>query len=89
MITTHGIIKDQDKATSILQEIKDCVQTQLQSDCGKTSLVNTAAPVNQKTVQAVYIEGQNSIVNNLLIPTVSIVTRWFTSQQEKSSIIWG
>ena len=72
MLTTHGIIKDQEKATSILQEIKDCVQTQLQSDCGKSSSVNTAAPMNHKTIRAVYIEGHNSIVNNLPIPTVSI-----------------
>ncbi len=72
MLTTHGIIKDQDNATSILQEIKDCVQTQLQSYCDKSSSVNTAAPVNHKTVQAVYIEGQNSIVNNLPISTVRL-----------------
>ena len=68
-------LKIQDEAISILQEIKDCVQKQLESDCGKSSSVNTAAPVNHKTVPAVYIEGQNSIVNNLLIPTVSICNK--------------
>ena len=50
VLTTHGIIKDQDEATSILQEIQDCVQTQLQSNCGKSSSADTAAPVNHKTV---------------------------------------
>ena len=88
MLTTHEIIKDQDQATSVLQEIKDCVETQLQSDCGKSSSVNTAAPVNHKSVQAVYIEGQNSIVNNVLFPAVSICNKAITSQQEKSSIIF-
>ena len=50
VLTTRGIIKDQDQATSILQEIKDCVETELQTHCGKSSNNNSAAPVNHKTV---------------------------------------
>jgi hypothetical protein len=68
-------MKDQDEATSILQEIKDCVETELQTHCGQSSKDNSAAPVTPKTVQNVYIDGQNSIVNNLPIPTVSICNK--------------
>ena len=69
MFTTRGIITDHDNTTSILQEIKDCVESELQSHFGKNP---STAPVNHKTVQAVYIDGHNSIVNNLPSPTVSI-----------------
>ena len=69
MLTTHGITKNQEETTSILQEIKDCVESELQSHCGKNA---STAPVNHKTVRTVFIEGQKSIVNNLPIPTVSI-----------------
>ena len=65
----HGITKDKVETASILQEIDDCVESELQSHCEKNA---SAAPVNHKTVQDVYIEGQNSIVNKLPIPTVSI-----------------
>ena len=34
-----------------------------------------SAPVKHKTVQAVYINGYNSIVKNLPIPTVSICNK--------------
>ena len=37
VLSTRGIMKDQDEATSILQEIKDCVETELQSHYGKSS----------------------------------------------------
>ena len=75
MLTNRGIIEDQDQTTSILQEIKDCVETELQIHCGKSSNDNSAAPVNHKTVRTVYIDGQNSIVNNLPIPSVSIFNK--------------
>ena len=36
-LRTHGITKDQEETTSILQEIKDCVESELQSHCGKNA----------------------------------------------------
>ena len=50
VLTTYGITKDQEETTSILQEIKDCVETELQMHCGKSSNNNSAAPVNHKMV---------------------------------------
>ncbi len=47
VLQTHGITKDQEETTSILQEIKDCVESELQSHCGKNA---STAPVNHKTV---------------------------------------
>ncbi len=35
--SAHGIINNQDKAPSILPEIKDCFQAELQSHHGKSS----------------------------------------------------
>ena len=49
----------------------------MQSHHGKSSSVNLSAPVKHKTVQAVYPDGQNSIVKNLPIPTVSICNKAF------------
>ena len=69
------LLKDQDQATSILQEVKHCVVTELQTNCVKRSDNNSAAPLTHKTVRTVYIDGQNSIVNNLPIPTVSICNK--------------
>jgi hypothetical protein len=47
VLTMHGITKDQEETTSILQEIKDCVEAELQSNCEKNV---SAAPVNHMTV---------------------------------------
>ena len=47
VLTTHGITKDQEETTSILQEIEDCVELELKSHCGKNA---STAPVNHKTV---------------------------------------
>ena len=38
-------------------------------------LFHLSAPVKHKTVRAVYIDGHNSIVKNLLIPTVGICNK--------------
>ena len=75
VLTTRGLMKDQDQPTSILQEVKHCVETELQTNCVKRSDNNSAAPLTHKTVRTVYIDGQNSIVNNLPIPTVSICNK--------------
>ena len=47
VLGTHGITKDKEETTSILQGIKNCVESELQSHCGK----NASTPlVNHKTV---------------------------------------
>ena len=61
---------DKLEVTSILQEINDCVQTAWPIHGDMPSSIK--APLNHKTVRSVYTEGQNSIVKNLPIPTVSI-----------------
>ena len=68
VLAARGI--DEQEVSSIVQEINDCVQTAWQIHGGNLSSVK--APVNHKTIRAVYIEGHNSIVKNLPIPTVSI-----------------
>ena len=68
VLAAHGI--DKQEVPLIVQEIYDCVQTAWQIHGGKLSSIK--APVNHKTVRAVYTEGHNSIVKNLPIPTVSI-----------------
>ena len=84
VLAARGI--DKQEVSSIVQEINDCVQTAWQIHGGNMSSVK--APVNHKTIQAVYIEGHNSIVKNLPIPTAVLVTRVLTSQPNNSSIIF-
>ena len=67
--TARGIINNQDQAQTILQEINNCVHTELQLNYFKSCSINLSAPLKQKTVQAVYIHGHISIVKNLPIPT--------------------
>ena len=68
MLAARGI--DEQEVSSIVQEINDCVQTAWQIHGGNLS--SNKAPMNHKTIRAVYIEGHNYIVKNLPIPTVSI-----------------
>jgi hypothetical protein len=86
VLTGSRILNNPDQIQTILQEINNQVHTELQSNHFKSRSVKLSAPEKHKTVRAVYIEGQNSIVKNLPIPTVG-VTRLLTSQQEKLSII--
>ena len=68
-----------------LQEIKDCVESELQSHCGKNA---STAPVNHKTVRTVYIEGQIPLSTIYQFQQLVFVTRQLTSQQEKSSLLF-
>ena len=75
VLTARGIINNQDQEQTILQEINNCVHTELQSNRFKSCSINLSAPVQHKTVRAVYIDGHNSIVKNLPIPTVGICNK--------------
>jgi len=75
VLTARGIIKNQDQVQTILHEINNCVHTELQSNRFKSCSINLSAPVKHKTVRAVYIDGHNSIVKNLPIPTVGICNK--------------
>jgi hypothetical protein len=75
VLTARGIINNQDQEQTILQEINNCVHTEFQSNRVKSCSINLSAPVKHKTVRAVYIDGHNSIVKNLPIPTVGICNK--------------
>jgi hypothetical protein len=60
---------------TMLQEINKRVHTELQPNRFKSCSINSSAPAKHKTVRAVYIDGNNSIVKNLLIPTVGICNK--------------
>ena len=75
VLTARGIINNQDQEQTILKEINNCVHTELQSNRFKSCSINLSAPVKHKTVRAVYIDGHNSIVKNLPIPTVGICNK--------------
>ena len=87
VLTGRGIINNQDQTQTILQEINNHVRTALQSNHFKSCSIKLSATVKHKPFQVAYIDGHSSIVKNIPIPTVGIVTRLLTSQQEKSSII--
>lgn len=73
VLMAHGIVNNQDHIRKILDEINHCVQTEMQSNYVKSHFNNSSAPVKHNAVRAVYTDGHNSIVNNLPIPTVSII----------------
>jgi hypothetical protein len=75
VLTARGIINNQDQEQTILNEINNCVHTELQSNHFKRCSINLSAPVKHKNVRAVYIDGHNSIVKNLPIPTVGICNK--------------
>jgi hypothetical protein len=75
VLTVSGILNNQDQVQTILQEINNQVHTELQSNCFKSCSINLSAPVKHKTIQAVYIDGHNFIVKNLLIPTGGICNK--------------
>ena len=60
VLTARGIINNQDQE-QILQEINNCVHTELQSNRFKKCSINLSAPVKHKSVRAVYIDGHSSI----------------------------
>ena len=72
VLTGSGILNNPDQIQTILQEINNQVHTKLQSNRFKSRSINLSAPVKHKTIRAVYIDGHNSIVKNLPIPTVGI-----------------
>ena len=85
VLAARGIYEQE--VSSIVQEINDCVQTTWQIHGGNLSSVK--APVNHKTILAVYIEGHNSIVKNLPIPTVSISHKAaYISGKQIVNIFW-
>jgi hypothetical protein len=71
----RGILNNQDRIQKILQELNNCVHTELQSNHFKSCSIILSAPVKHKTVRAIYSDGHNSIVKNLLIPTVGICNK--------------
>ena len=73
VLMAHGFLNNQDQTQKILNEINHCVQTEMQLNYDKSHFNNSSAPVKHNTVQAVYTDGHNSIVNNLPIPTFSII----------------
>ena len=75
VLTARGIINNHDQVQTILQEINNCIHTELQPNHFKSCSKNLSAPVKHKTVRAVYIDGHNSIVKNLPIPTVGICNK--------------
>ncbi len=72
VLKSHGFLTNQDHTQLILDEIDHSVQTEWHSNYDKRTFNNLSAPVKHSSVRAVYTDGNNSIVNNLPIPTVSI-----------------
>ena len=61
VLTASGIVNNQHQIQTILQEINNNVHTELQSNHLKSCSINLSAPVQHKTIRAVYVEGHNSI----------------------------
>jgi hypothetical protein len=90
VLTGSEILNNQDQTQTILQEINNCVHTELQSNRFKSCFVNLSALVKHETVQTVYIDGHNSIVKNLPIPTVGICNRAaYIPARETTNHLWA
>ena len=68
VLTNRGIMKDQDEATSILQEIKDCVETELQTTCGKRFEDNGVCSISKVKGRTIFFMRDIFYINTHIVP---------------------